>query len=216
MSNFDSPILITGVPRSRTSLVAGILDKCGAFGGETCGPTPHNKLGQFENVDIIRNITKDYLINAGYDKLGQKNLPESSELLIERNWRNKIHSILVKHGYDESYIWYHKDPKICLLWPIWENQFPQSTWLITKRKREEIIESCSKVTFLRNLKTRKEIETFVEEYFERLEEIKNNCSNVFEINTDKIVEEDFSQIKEIIEKFDLSWDNKIINFVRTK
>ena len=70
------PILITGAARSGTSLTAGIISICGAFGGNTTGSTPYNRNGQFENSHIRNRIVKPYLVRMGVDKLGQYPLPD--------------------------------------------------------------------------------------------------------------------------------------------
>ena len=48
----QSPILVTGCARSGTSLVAGIVNICGAFGGVTRPGNPANEKGLFENISI--------------------------------------------------------------------------------------------------------------------------------------------------------------------
>ena len=67
----DCPILITGCPRSGTSLTAGIINKCEAWGGEMVGPTPHNPKGFFENIGLREKLTKPVLSAMGCDPLGQ-------------------------------------------------------------------------------------------------------------------------------------------------
>ena len=41
------PILITGCARSGTSMVAGIINMSGAFGGVMAGPNKNNQKGNF-------------------------------------------------------------------------------------------------------------------------------------------------------------------------
>jgi hypothetical protein len=66
------PILITGCARSGTSMTAGIVHICGAFGGRMSGPTPNNRKGMFENEEVRNQIVKPYLSSIGADPLGQK------------------------------------------------------------------------------------------------------------------------------------------------
>jgi hypothetical protein len=52
------PILITGAARSGTSMTAGVINICGAFGGVLSGPNKNNKKGMFENNRIRQDIAK--------------------------------------------------------------------------------------------------------------------------------------------------------------
>lgn len=66
-----SPILITGCARSGTSMVAGVINMCGAFGGSMSGPNHNNAKGMFENARVRNNIVKPYLRQLHVDPLGQ-------------------------------------------------------------------------------------------------------------------------------------------------
>ena len=45
MNHIMEPILITGAARSGTSMSAGVVSLCGAWGGELSGPNVYNKKG---------------------------------------------------------------------------------------------------------------------------------------------------------------------------
>jgi hypothetical protein len=47
-----SPIIITGCARSGTSMIAGIINLCGAWKGVTSGPNKYNAKGMFENHEL--------------------------------------------------------------------------------------------------------------------------------------------------------------------
>ena len=85
----NDPILITGAARSGTSMVAGAINICGAFGGNMRGPNKNNEKGMFENVRIVQNLTKPYLRGIGADQLGQYPLPDIFNLPIPSNWRRR-------------------------------------------------------------------------------------------------------------------------------
>ena len=61
MAKISPPILLTGCARSGTSLTAGIVNLCGAFGGIMSGPNRNNAKGMFENSKIRNTIIKPYL-----------------------------------------------------------------------------------------------------------------------------------------------------------
>ena len=63
------PILVTGAARSGTSMTAGIIHLCGAFGGKLSGPTTYNKKGMFENGTIRNELVKPFFSAIGADRL---------------------------------------------------------------------------------------------------------------------------------------------------
>lgn len=50
----DAPIVVAGMHRSGTSMMAGLLARLGVQMGQTLiEPDPHNPLGYFEDADIV-------------------------------------------------------------------------------------------------------------------------------------------------------------------
>ena len=78
----DRPVIIVGCARSGTSLVAGVINICGAWKGDTVGPSKHNAKGMFENHALRENIIKPLLFSIGADRKGQFPLPETKNIII--------------------------------------------------------------------------------------------------------------------------------------
>ena len=76
------PILITGAARSGTSMVAGIVHRCGAKGGAVLGPTPYNRRGQYENRRVTDTVVKPYLLMQGLDPLGAKQFAQKGQAAL--------------------------------------------------------------------------------------------------------------------------------------
>ena len=74
----DRPILVTGLPRSGTSIVAGSLKRCGAWLGRTVGRGHSNPKGFFENRTLREQVNKGILEALGSDPLGVSSLPDSN------------------------------------------------------------------------------------------------------------------------------------------
>ena len=94
----NPPILITGCARSGTSLVAGIINMRGAFGGKMSGPNMNNAKGMFENARIRNDIVKPYYRSIGVDPLGQYPLPDIESLPIPTGWANDVIRIIQEEG----------------------------------------------------------------------------------------------------------------------
>ena len=107
-----NPIFITGCARSGTSLVAGIIEKRGAFGGKTAPGNYNNEKGFFENTTIKNDVLKPYLRSLKADPMGQKPLPDMSKVhhvtkKEAEQLREKVISIVIHQGFDVSGDWYY-------------------------------------------------------------------------------------------------------------
>lgn len=219
------PILITGAARSGTSLTAGIIDYCGAYGGAVSGPTRYNRKGQFENDIIRQTIVKPLLRDElGVDPMGQHPLPS-----IEMVWnylqfagdhgawlRAKIETIFSNQGYEKG-LWYYKGAKMCLLWPIWHTAFPSAKWIIVRRADAEIVNSCCRTGFMRAFRRRpNEAECWqgwVDHHKARFAEMLSE-TNAREVWPRKFVDGDLSEIKGVVSWLGLEWDEKrVLEFI---
>lgn len=204
------PIFIVGAARSRTSLTAGIVERCGAYGGITCGPTNHNKRGQYEHSGIRQKMVKPYLRRIGADPLGQKPLPNPNSMQPWPELRNMVHGILHLDGWDGKRQWYFKGAKLCLIWQPWHEAFPNATWIIARRHTPDIVASCQRVRFMRAYKGVEGWTAWVEEHIKRFEEMTAAGLRTFEVDTDKLVQGDVAQIKAAVEGAGLVWNEEAV------
>ena len=83
-------------------MIAGIINICGAFGGNMAGPNPHNAKGMFENAQIRQNIVKPYYDSIGVDRLGQYPLPNPNNIKIPPGWQERVDQVMIDEGYEEG------------------------------------------------------------------------------------------------------------------
>jgi len=216
--SFVSPILVTGVPRSGTSLLSGCLNQCGAWVGRTVGPTKDNPKGFFENMQIREEVVKGYLTTDGYDKMGQDPLPLIKEQISSHDHftapflRDKVERILKEEGYRGEQ-WLFKDAKLALIWSVWAAAYPDTKWVIVRRSKNEIAESCKNTGFMRAFKTKAEWLLWVVEYEERFIALKRNCQ-VYEVWFEDLVEGRLDSLEALTKGFNLDWDeDKIRDFI---
>jgi hypothetical protein len=222
-----SPILITGAARSGTSMVAGAINICGAFGGTMSGPNRNNQKGMFENHVIRNQIMKPYLQEIGADKMGQFPLPEVSTLSIPINWKGRVERILQEQGY-KSGPWFYKGAKMCLMWPVWHYAFPNAKWIIVRRRTGDIARSCCKTTFMRafsreltqrKVNAKSEFEGWiwwVRQHEKRFVEMIEAGLNVKQIWPERMVTGDYQQLYETLEWLGLSWKSDVLGFIDPK
>lgn len=210
------PILITGAARSGTSMTAGIIDICGAQGGETCGATRWNQKGMFENTAIRKGV-KQYLKDQGYCELGQNPLPEIPfNLEPWDNLRGFVSNAVRGQGIDTDHAWYYKGAKMTLMYPIWRDAFPQATWVIVRRKKEDIVNSCMKTSFMRKYTSPAGWGEWVEHHKRCFAHMRKEL-NTIEVWPSKFVNGDLDEIHSAILKLGLTWNeetkSKVLDFI---
>lgn len=217
----NKPIFVTGCARSGTSLLAGIICHAGAFGGSMIGATRANPRGQFENL-AIRDLTKQYLRERNWDPLGQDPLPDidvvkrdAQNSQITTLWRREIKRALGNQGYDGISRWFYKGAKLCLLWPIFNEMFPEATWVVTKRDMRSIANSCMNTSFMKAFHSIDGWEMWVNEHFRRFDEMDSEIDNISFLETGKIVSGDYTDLELFLRDMDgLVYDReKITGFV---
>lgn len=205
------PILITGAARSGTSLVAGIINICGAWGGKLTGPTPNNRKGQFENNQVREEVVKQYLKRIGADPMCQDPLPDINNLAPYPELRRDVMGILSRQGYRNG-PWFYKGAKMCLLWPLWDEAFLNAHWIIVRRNYDDIIDSCLRTPFMRKRATREAWDEWVQIHEERFEEMKDAGLRYVEIWSQTIINGNFRIIREFIDKAEgLEWDQERVD-----
>lgn len=199
------PILITGVERSGSTLVAKILNMCGVWSG-VCNNMLENKIITGFNNEILNN--------------NPIHLPDIDTLQIPVNWKRSINGVLVvEHGVNKP--WMIKHSGLTRLWPIWNYAYPDAKWLIVRRKTGDVIQSCVKTGYMRIFKDpviRNEFLFKTEEegwlwwihqYEERFRNMIESGLNCRVIWPERMVTGDYHQMYETIEWLGLKWNNDI-------
>lgn len=225
----ESPILITGCARSGTSMIGGIIHKCGAWKGETRGPTKYNQKGMFENKAMVTTLVKPYLRELGFDRNGQYPLPETSDIKIPTDFRERVFNILKEEGWTPDQPWMWKCVKMTLMWPVWHYAFPNTKWIIVRRKSSDIVNSCMKTGFMKayqNVDIQKKVGAkteqegwlwWIRQHEEKWVEMMQKGLNVKVVWPQRMFEHDYAQMKETIEWLGLEYDSKaVLDFIEPK
>lgn len=217
--NQNNPILITGCPRSGTSMIAGMLSLSGIYSGVV------DKM--YENIPIRDNLIKNYLRQVGMGDTGHYPLVSKYPLVFPEYWIEKVIGVLKKQGYTDG-VWMYKDCRNALLWQLWYLSFPNAKWIIVRRNREDIIYSCQHTGYMRTFDNYDVCKTIgvenntqawqwmIDEYEMRFNKIKQ-CENVMEVWPEKIAQGDFSEVKKIWEWLGIDWnDEKMREYIQPK
>lgn len=208
------PILITGAARSGTSLTAGLINICGAFGGDMAGPNVHNQKGMFENNVIRQTMVKPYLKSIDCDPLGQKPLPNVRQIFDvteeqANSWRSRVIKIMKSQGYKEG-PWFYKGAKSCLYWYLWHRAFPEAKWIIVRRDADDISRSCMQTSFMRAYRDVLGWLRWVSTHEKRFRQMDTAGLQIMEVWPRKMIDGDFSEMEKVIDWLGLEWKDSLI------
>jgi hypothetical protein len=211
MAPFNRPIFVVGLPRSGTSLVAGLLREFGAWTGETVPGSGENPRGFFENNEIRAKILKPTLRAVGGDGTGITRLPKvdvENKLYYPIGGR-KVHlrlrmrQILEEQGYDGKQRWLYKEPKLALLWRMFDYSFPDAQWVVVRRDRDSFVKSCIRTSFMAQYSKDASFWNNVgDEYDLRLDQLTHTVSNVTELKTSDILTGDTADLEKMVMRMD--------------
>jgi len=205
------PFIVTGCARSGTSMTAGIINICGAFGGDMFGPNSYNQKGMFENKIIRQDISKPYLRKIGADPLGQKPLPNNRQIFeVSPNEIKEFRTRIVLAIQNQGYIdgpWFYKGAKACLVWYMWHRAFPTAKWVIVRRDTSDIIDSCLRTRFMKAYNTSEGWKGWVEEHKKRFSEMNIAGLDTFEFWPSQILDGDILHMRNLMEFLALDYDN---------
>lgn len=212
-----SPIFVTGIERSGSTIVAKIIQSCGVWTGQTTE--------MLENTAIKRLVNGLYESNSA-DARGQYPLPDLDQMNIPHYWNKSIELILANGGHKEDQQWMYKSARIGQTWPLWDTFYPNAKWIIVRRRTGDIIQSCLKTGFMtafKNEGNRQEINVqneaegwlwWVHEHEKRFIEMIEAGLNCKEVWPERMAMGDFEQIKETASWLGLEWNDKIPNMVQ--
>jgi len=142
----ERPILITGVPKSGTSLVAGIVAQSGAWTGKCYDQEEFQPRGYFENIIITCCTWQAARAQYHWGHKMSSLLPAltySIEEDLKARWGALIPTAMWSDGY-EGGLWMYKLPQTVFFWPIWAALYPNAQWVTVHRTREKIAESMAR------------------------------------------------------------------------
>ncbi len=202
------PVLVTGVPRSGTSLTMGLLQRCGLWLGKTVPGGASNPDGFFENTAIREGIVKPLLKDLGCDPLGVKTLPTLAPKYVLPDLRERVTESIEAEGYSGARPWGYKDAKMALVWNIWAEAFPDATWVIVSRNVDDVVRSCLKTHFMSQHSTDPMFwRNFYEIYTQRLNQMRASVNGrVIEVRYEDLIGGNLSSIDAICKHTGLTFD----------
>jgi len=135
--NAPPPVLVTGMHNSGTSILTEIIHKGGVF--------MENSMDHYESY-FFSIFINDQIIMGGKDEWAKTPIMSEDKVLsfadsvgsfARKNW---IVSYLMS-GYDGKSRWGFKDPRLCVLIPLYLKVFPDAKLVYIDRKTKDIAAS---------------------------------------------------------------------------
>lgn len=194
-------ILVTGAARSGTSVITSMLQACGGYLG-----SPENVNELYENLAIRENLLKPILQHYGGDRRGQRRFPrvpkpsELSPFDLPYHFHREF-------GDQDTPV--YKDAKLILLWEVFQRELHNVEWLIVRRPKDQIVDSCMRTHFMNSYATKEDWERWVDYHEERIEDLKANCENWEEVWSNEIIE-DPMELQGLVEWYGLDWNEDAV------
>jgi hypothetical protein len=203
---FDAPVLVTGLPRSGTSMITGLLGLCGLWLGHTVPGGEENIRGFFENVVLRERVQKEILRQGRFDPLGVARLPPPAWHPDIKNLRAVVAAALGAQRYDGREIWGFKDAKLTLTWRPWHEHFPHARWVIVRRSTDEIVFSCLRTSFMKQHSSDPAFwRRFVADYLERLELLQRAVGWSRSLEAADVAAGRFDALERLVGELGLTW-----------
>ncbi|TVU53586.1 MAG: glycosyltransferase [Arthrospira sp. PLM2.Bin9] len=133
----QSPVLIiTGMHRSGTSLLAALLQQAGLNLGENLlGSNRGNIRGHFEDLEIL-DFHKEILRSHNLNSDGWL---EKLPISVAESFREKAREIIAKKSVNSLWGW--KEPRTCLFLDFWRDLLPHGGFIFVYRSPWEVVDS---------------------------------------------------------------------------
>ncbi len=200
------PLLITESPRSGKTMIAGALKVSGAFVG--------NVNSSEENL-ALTELLRAHIGSLGGDPFGQKPLLKTKNITIPNNFKDRVTAIMRGQGYNEG-VWVYKSSLIALTWPIWNYAFPDAKYLIVRRRKGDIIQSCMKTAYMDAYSNEEGWKGMIDDYESRFVEMITQGLNCRVMWPDRMAHGDYSQMYELLEWLNLPWKYEVLAYIDPK
>lgn len=205
VKDIEQMVFVATCPRSGSSMDCGIMEICGAFGGDTMGVVPANEKGIFENRGL--NVLAMAPI---FDRLGIRN--PKGLLTIHKmggapaelfDWlRQDLAYGLNRQGYTGG-VAYYKSGIYTFFFDRINEVFPDAVWVLPKRDREGVFASTKRI---RPMQPQQQIVEEIDAYMEMYGHIQQAAQGrVFTVDNDAVVKGDHSTIKAVVDHLGLEW-----------
>ncbi|MTI58509.1 MAG: hypothetical protein FH762_00690 [Firmicutes bacterium] len=202
-------IVVLGMHKSGTSMVAGVLYKLGiSIGKELIKKHWSNPLGHFEDKDFF-NLNREILKAAG----GRWDLPPDQKAILKQGdiFKEKIINLVS----NKSELWGWKDPRTNLTIELYLPYLKNPYFLVCYRDSEAVAKSLFKRNKIENARAKilkGEYDSRIKEFFEKYPYLPR-----LDLQYEKVISQPVKWVNEIINFLDIQVEdekkNQAIRFI---
>jgi hypothetical protein len=184
----DRPIIIISLPRSGSSMTAGIFANHGVWTGPCRGGTKENPKGHFESTPLKKEIiaTVGPVVHEG--RLAER---------IE-DWPRRVSRILKANGYKGG-PWLFKGS--AMYYPLWVDMNPH--WVCVRRNIDAIKASGKKTGYLKHGRS-------IPAHVEAMDYVRDHLGGV-DVFTDDVIRGDYSSLERAFDHAGIEMDRAIVD-----
>ena len=181
------PIIILAMPRSGSSMTAGLFAKHGVWVGPYRKGDSRNAKGYYESAPFKQSLV---------DNCGRL-APDGKLAKPVEGWRNIAELLLDDHGYKGG-PWLVKHS--AMYYPVWHEFSPQ--YICVRRDLRAVEQSGKATGYFRN-------SAAIEPHVEALDYVRDNLGGV-DVFTDEIVQGNYSSLQPAFDACGLKMDESIV------
>ena len=197
------PVLVVGMHNSGTSILTEILHKNGIFFGAN--------MHHFESY-FFSNFINDRLILGGGGNWAQLPLLSEEDVL---GFADTVGPFIKKHwiadylqwGYDGKSPWGIKDPRLCILLPLYLKIFPDARVIHIRRDPNDVAASLS-AKYKAGVGVLPDFEhwrALTNAYTQRVLDYANQCRSYIELSYEEFCREPEPLARDLFQKLDLPY-----------
>lgn len=184
------PILVLSMPRTGSSMTAGIFAQHGVWAGRCRAPSSSNEKGHFENVAIRNLLIREH-----------GRIVVKAELARPKaGFKERVLKAIAKDGYkDGPWMWKGS----AMYWPAWFEFEPKI--VVCRREPQAIVNSC--LNSVHKSSSPSQLRIMVKQHTELLDRLVAERGAV-EVDTARVANGDFATIRQAVEHCGLEFDEQ--------
>ena len=136
----DDPVIVLGMHHSGTSILAEVLHRHGVF--------MHANMGHFESRFFTSTVNNRAVMGGGGNWAANPIMPVAAVLAklddVRKLIDKKAYSRYGEAGYDGTSPWGFKDPRTCVVLPLYLKLFPNARLLHIVRDEKDVASSLAR------------------------------------------------------------------------
>lgn len=192
-------VIITGLPRSGTSVTAGIVNLLGINLGQVdSAPAEPHPTGTYEDIEISNFNNKKVTLFPEYGAQGPV------EFTLDDDSLSAVREMIKRKAEDQT--WGCKDPRITFMMGVWAKACSNPYFIITYRNKADYIDAIRR--YATNIDPEKYYDLVMPLQRQQIEYLKILSVPYLVVSFNQLVKDPIPQAKQIAEFLNLRWSKK--------